>query len=93
MKIEQEQLGISYDLPEFLQRDIEAFYATMRELNGNKKQSHIEFNGNLVRTAARLGWLEGITEDGVGDLHPYIVNWLQGEISTAVSAAFDIPGE
>ena len=33
MKIEQEQLGISYDLPDTLyQRDVEAFYAAQREI-------------------------------------------------------------
>jgi len=93
MKIEQEQLGISYDLPEFLQRDIEAFYATLRKLNGDGKQSHIEYNGNVVRTAAKLGWLDGVEEKDVGGMPPYVVNWLSSELSTAVTAAFDIPGE
>ena len=93
MKIEQEQLGISYDLPEFLQRDIEAFYAMLRKLNGDGKRSNIEYNGNVVRTAAKLGWLDGVEEKDVGGMRPNVVNWLASELSTAVSAAFDIPGE
>lgn len=93
MKIKQEQLGIEYDLPDFRQRDIEAFYATLRELNDGKKLSNIEYNGNVVRTAARLGWLKDTAEDDVGDMYPNAVNWLSGEISEAVTTAFDIPGE
>jgi len=47
----------------------------------------------VVRTAAKLGWLDGVEEKDVGGMPPYVVNWLSSELSTAVTAAFDIPGE
>jgi len=93
MKIEQEGLGVSYELPDFRQRDVEEFWNIRRELDGGDRLSGTERNGNIVRAAARLGWLEGLKEKDVDDMRPNAVSWLANAIADAIAKAFEVPGE
>ena len=93
-KAEHAKLGLSFDLPDDLrQRDIEAFFKALREIGGREAISSPERNGNVLRSAARCGWLKGVGEDDIGDWKPPAVTWLAGEIDTLVTEAFIVPGE
>ena len=93
-KVEHEALGLAVDLPDDLrQRDVEAFFKALREIGGREALSAPERNGNVVRSAARCGWLDGVDEEVIGDWKPPAVTWLAGEIDALVTDAFIIPGE
>ena len=51
------------------------------------------YNGIVIRAAIRAGIVEGLAEDDVGEMLPWEVTKLAGEINDAVVASFEVPGE
>jgi hypothetical protein len=52
-----------------------------------------ERNGNTVRILVRCGWVAGIAEDEVGELHPPTITRLAEMWNEAFVAAHEVPGE
>lgn len=94
MEIKHEKLELSFVLPEFRQRDVEAYFKALRDIQGGEVNlSAPEFVGCVVRAAAKCGWLEGATEESVGDMKPAAVMWLSDSIQMAIREATAVPGE
>ena len=143
MHIEHKGLGIAFDLPEFVQRDVETFFRSAKDIENSirdvddqtsattlvefltaLKESKIkleaeqlkvivnefmlnlrltwqkrdfvsspELAGVYTRTAARLGWLGGISEDDVDTLKPAIVTFISEKVQAAVVESYKIPPE
>ena len=92
MRYEHKGLGLSVDLPELSQRQLEAYFAGLREAEVDPaKLSSVEYMGAAAREAAKLGWLNGVGD--VGELPPKHVRWLSGRISAHISEALPIPPE
>lgn len=92
--IENEALGIAYDLPELTQGRMEDFYRERRRmLEDDDNVSGAEGNGATVRVLARLGWLEGLDEDDIPEMKPAVVFLIAVEFSRIVTEAYEIPGE
>ena len=47
--------------------------------------------GIWCRAAARIGWLDDVTEDAIGDWTPAEVRWLAVEIVNVLTAASTVP--
>jgi hypothetical protein len=94
-RIENEALGIAYDLPELTQGRMEDFWLHRRNwldrIEG--EPSGAEVNGAIVRVLARLGWLEGVEETDVPEMKPAVVMFIAAEFSRIVAEAYAIPGE
>ena len=91
---EHKGLGIKFTVPDDLrQRDVEAFFKARRELQGEGDVSSPEYCGIIARVVARLGWVDGIDEDGVGDMKPGAVIWLSRKAQAEVMASIAIPPE
>ena len=94
MKFENEKLGISVELPDMKQRDVEAFFRTVRELQGGDiNVSSPELVGVTVRAAARVGLLPGVNEGDVDDMRPAAVMALSKAFNEHLADALRIPGE
>ncbi len=92
MKIEHKGLGVSYELPDLTQRQVEDLFASLREKGTDDDEiSAPEYAGNVVRTAVELEWLNGIGP--VGEMKPAVVTWLAGEINNLVAEAITVPPE
>jgi hypothetical protein len=85
------------ELHDLRQRDVEAYYRALREIAqkmGVTSPTRLlgpEYNGSVVRAAARAGWLDGVDEDGVGDMLPARVTELAAEIGDLVEKAYEVP--
>jgi hypothetical protein len=77
------------------QRDIEQFQAARRKFGpvSETRKYGVEYNGEFVRAAAELGWIEGLKPDDVGDMRAGAVLQLANPISEWISEAIDLPGE
>lgn len=94
MKVENEKLGISVELPVLRQRDVEAFFRAARELlGGDVNVSSPEYMGITARAACRAGLLPGITEEAIGDMSPAAAHILARAINEHIAEAMRIPGE
>ena len=94
MKYENEKLGISVELPELRQRDVEAFFRAVRELQGGDLNvSSPEYLGITVRAACRAGLLPGIKEVDIDDKTPAAVHILARAVNDHLAEALRIPGE
>ena len=94
MKIENRTLGISVELPDLRQRDVEAFFRAVRDLqDGELNVSSPEYTGITVRAAARTGLLPGIDEGDVDDMRPAAVRVLAQGINDHISESLAVPGE
>lgn len=94
MKFENEKLGISVELPDMKQRDVEAFFRTVRELQGGDiNVSSPELMGATVRAAARVGLLTGVKESDIDDMRPAAVMALSTAFNEHLADALRIPGE
>lgn len=92
MRVEHAGLGLDFTLPPLLQRDVEAFYAALRELApGWRRWPSAEYAGAFVRAAARLGWLPGIVEADIDAMPPGKVLYLGIAIDAHVGAAIAVP--
>ena len=94
MKIENQALGISVELPELRQRHIEAHFRAVRELQGGELDvSGPEYLGVTTRAAARTGILPGIKEDDVDEMLPAAVLVLARAVNEHIAQALSVPGE
>jgi hypothetical protein len=76
------------------QRDIEQFLAARRKFGPVVEARYgIETNGEFVRAAADLGWIEGLTADDVGNMRAAVVAQLATPINEWIAEALDLPGE
>jgi len=90
-KIVHEKLGVNYELPELLQGEMETFeaeYQTFAEARGIQLSV---FSGCVVRTAAKIGWLNGLKEEDVAKMNPGAVLFISNHIAEAIMAAREIP--
>ena len=91
------EITLRADLDDLRQRDVEAYYKALRTLAremGDASPSMLlgpEYNGAAVRAAVRAGWIDGVTEDGVADMHPARVTALASEIGDLVGKAYEVP--
>lgn len=93
-KCENEKLGISVELPELRQRDVEAFFRAVRELQGGDLNvSSPELVGVTVRAAARVGLLPGVNEGAIDDMRPAAVMALSQAVNDHLAEALRVPGE
>ena len=94
MKIENQALGISMELPELKQRDVEAYFRAARDLLGGEVDvSSPEYQGVTVRAAARAGMLPGIKEDDVGDMSPAATHLLARAVNNHIAESLSVPVE
>lgn len=95
MLIEHKTLGVRYELPELTQGKVESFFKKTRELTGKEDGglSSPEYVGIVVRAAAFIGWLDGLTPDDVANLSPAATIWLSSQIQRAINEASAIPPE
>jgi hypothetical protein len=92
MRYEHKKLGFAVDLPDLKQRELEAFFASMREKGIDiNKISSVEYAGGAVRLAAELGWLNGLGDPG--GLSPKLIVWIASKISRHVAEVLTIPPE
>ena len=89
--------------PELLQKHVElffyaeqgfreAFIAADPEVRTRRSLASVQTNGNAVRAAARLGWLD-VAEEDVGEMHPGEVLRIAAELNEAIGAAYELSGE
>ena len=100
MPNEKEKYTVS--LPEDpRQRDIEKFLEARRKFGTVRGDKYgPEFNGEFVRAAGSLGWIDGLTAEDddavdklVGDMRAGVVAQLAAPIGDWVNEAIDLPGE
>jgi len=89
MKIAHKKLGVEFELPELKQRDVETFFAKLRE--DGAEVSGPEYAGRLARAAASVGWLNGVGD--IGDMKPAVVVWLSSKLNEYIAEALTIPPE
>ena len=75
------------------QRDAEAYFAARAAYPGDTDASGVKLNGDVVRTAAAAGLIEGLTPEAVDDLRPVEVLRMAEEINAVIAAAFELSGE
>ena len=91
------EVKLKAELDSLRQRDVEAYYKALRIIareQGGVGPSALlgpEYNGAAVRAAVRAGWIDGVTEDGVADMHPARVTELAREIGDLVGKAYEVP--
>jgi hypothetical protein len=86
-------MDYTLELPEpFRQRDAEAYYLALSALDGADDVIRIVHTGNIVRAAARVGWVPGLAEENVGDLPPAAVADLAAGIQNRLAKAFQLSG-
>jgi len=76
-------------LKDLRQRHIDAYFPLVREIAD--KLSAPEFAGQIVRAAATVGIISGLTATEVDDLKPGAVVKLAKQVNEAVSEALTIP--
>lgn len=90
--IEHAELGLAFDLPALRTRDVDAFYAALRELEPNwRRLPLVERASAFVRAAARCGWLAGVAEAAVGDWPMPHTLWVAGQVDAHFAEALAIP--
>ena len=94
MLIEHKTYGISIEMPEILQGPLEEFEKSL-DINATSEGSVqlAVFNGSIVRTAVKVGWLPGIDPDKIAGMKPGLVSFLTNKVVRAVQAAREIPPE
>jgi len=91
------EVKLKAELDSLRQRDVEAYYKALRiiarEMGGVSPAMLLgpEYNGVAVRAAVRAGWVVGVTEDGVADMHPARATALAREIGDLVGKAYEVP--
>lgn len=80
-------------IPEpFLQKHLEELNRVLREITDGRDDITLpEYRGALVRTVARLGWIDGVTADDVGDLPPGVVTAISDTVQNTIAEAQKIP--
>ena len=77
-------------LKDLRQRHIDAYFPLMRDVPTDKLSAP-EYAGQVVRAAARVGIITGLTAEEVDDLKPGMVVKLAKQISEAITEALTIP--
>lgn len=72
------------------QRDIDAFFPLLRGVSA-ADLSAPEYAGQIVRAAAKVGMIPGLTPESVDDMKPGEVVKLSKQINEAVAEALTIP--
>lgn len=72
------------------QRDIDAYFPLLREIPV-AELSAPEYAGQIVRAAAKVGMIPGLTPEQVDDMKPGEVVRLSKKINEAVAEALTIP--
>lgn len=91
--IRHKKLGLEIQMPEITQGGMEKFEEAMRPYNDKDAFSLSIFSGGIVRTAAKLGWLPGISEDVVSEMKPATVEFMAGKIAEYIQQTRTIPPE
>jgi hypothetical protein len=89
--LSQKKLGIEAALVDLKQRDVEAFFAALREIAPAYRQmGTLERAGYYVRAAARAGWLTGVVEAEVDGMAPAAALWLGVRVDKHLGEAITI---
>lgn len=94
MKIVHKTLGIDIEMPEILQGQLEEFEVLLQPHVASVNDGSVQlatFNGAVVRSAAKVGWLPGISEDDVSRMKPNHITFIANEISRALIDAREVP--
>ncbi len=83
MKIENEALGIEYELPDdIIQSELERYddklFGYLDELENSSNV--ILASGAICRAAVYIGWLGETTKDDVANMKPYAIKWLAVQV-------------
>lgn len=90
--IEHKGLGLSTELKNLTQRDLERFYAKQREVELKPENISLpEFAGDVIRIASELDFFSERFE--IDDWKPAKVIYLKDELVRAIVEAVTIPPE
>jgi hypothetical protein len=94
MLYEHKKLNVTLELHEITQAQLEAWLKGLRDRASGEMSAH-EYNGHMVREAARAGWIVNAAFDaeGVAALPPQVVRWYAGRISQHYQECITIPPE
>ena len=91
--IEHKGLGLSTELKEITQRDLERFYEKQREVGLDAENISLpEYSGTVIRIASELDFFSERFED-VDDWKPAKTIYLKDELVKAIVEAVTIPPE
>jgi hypothetical protein len=91
--IEHKGLGVSTELKELTQRDLEQFYAKQREVELDAENISLpEYAGVVVRIASELDWFSERFEN-IDDWKPAKTLYLNTELLKALNESITIPPE
>ena len=94
MLVSHKAYGISFEMPEILQGPLEEFEKMLNVNAASEGSIQLAvFNGSIVRTAAKVGWLPEITPDAVDGMKPGLVSFLTKKIVQAVQEAREVSPE
>lgn len=92
-KVENKTLGLSFELPEILQGELEVFEAEVEPFVSSGGSKINSLYGAIVRAAAKVGWLDGagIKVEDVSKMKPKAVQFIGENIFAHVGEAREIP--
>ncbi len=91
--IKHKGLGLSTELKELTQRDLERFYAKQREVELDAENISLpEYAGTVIRIASELDFFSERFED-IDDWKPAKTILLKDELARAIVEAIKIPPE
>ena len=91
--IKHKGLGLSVELKDLTQRDLERFYEKQREIGLNAENISLpEYSGDLIRIASELDFFSERFES-VDDWKPAKTIFLKDELVKAIIEAVTIPPE
>ena len=91
--IEHKGLGLSTELKELTQRDLERFYAKQREVELEPENISLpEYAGDLIRIASELDFFSERFDD-IDDWKPAKTIYLKDELVRVIVEAVTIPPE
>lgn len=95
-----EKYGLSIELKDFTQAQFETYQPQVIKAS---KAAYTEFDngtgvsatslirGETVRAAIKVGFLAGVTIEEIGNLKPYVVQWLADEVARHVKEIVTAP--
>ena len=79
-------------IPEpFLQKDYEKFNMQLQKISGDKEVPIARYRGDMVRAAAKIGWIEGVKESEIGDMEAKDVYRIAQEITKLFVDLVEVP--
>ena len=92
--IEHKSFDIKIELPEITQGTLEEYETILAKTIGPLENIEItKLQGNIVRAAAQVEWLNGIAIDDVVNMKPSLVVWLSNKITEHINNAKKVPEE